>query len=207
MSLFREISNWICVLLSCLLLWDPARVAAQTEVVPSSIQLLVIEGEGAINRLGQRAAREPIVEVQDQNKRPLAGAAIVFTLPTQGPSGEFSNGSKTLTVLTDEQGRASASGLRVNSLSGKLQIHVNASFKGQTARTMITQFNMAVPGAKSGHGSGKTIAILALIGAAVAGGVIAATQRGGNNSSTGSTSGSSSSISITPGTGTVGAPR
>ncbi|HWC00661.1 MAG TPA: hypothetical protein VG672_28335 [Bryobacteraceae bacterium] len=205
MKLLKETSNWISMLLSCLLLWNPASAAVQAEGVPSSIQLLVIEGEGAINRLGERAAREPIVEVQDDNRRPLAGVAVVFTLPTQGPSGEFSNGSQTLTVLTDEQGRAVATGLRLNRSSGKLPIRVNASYKGLTARAVITQFNMAVPGMRTGHSSGKLILILGLIGAAAAGGVIAATQRGG--SSSGASQPSSTAIGITPGTGSVGAPR
>ena len=81
MRLLRKISNWICVLLCCLLLWNPARTAAQTEVIPSGIQLLVIEGEGAINRLGQRATREPIGSLLDRDNpgayRPLTNTSSV----------------------------------------------------------------------------------------------------------------------------------
>src|SRR5579885_3071831 len=130
MHRLRYTPKWMCVVLACLLWLNPA-IAAQADAPPSSIELTVLQGEGALNGLGQRATQEPVVEVRDQSKRPLSGAAVVFTLPTQGPSGEFGKGSKTLTVLTDDSGRAVASGLRVNKISGKLEIHVNASYKGQ----------------------------------------------------------------------------
>jgi hypothetical protein len=209
MRLLRNRSNWISVLLSCLLLFRPSTVVAQTETVPTSIQVAVIAGEGAINGLNERTSNKPvIIEVQDQNQHPLTGAAVVFTLPTEGPSGEFSNGSKTLTVFTDGQGRAATTGLKVNGAAGKLLIHINASYKGQSARVVVTQFNMLTPLKKSRGGSGKTIAILILVGAAVAGGVIAGTQMGGHSSSgSSSTAATSTPIGITPGTGTVGPPH
>jgi hypothetical protein len=206
MHRLRYTPKWMCVVLVCLLWLDPA-MAAQAEAQPTSLDLVVIQGEGALNGLGQRATQEPVVEVRDQDKRPLPKAVVVFTLPTEGASGEFGNGSKTLTVVADDSGRAAATGLRVNKIAGKLQIHVNASYKGQTARTMITQFNMASPAgkAKSG-GSGKLVIILALVGAAVAGGVIAGTQSGGHSSTSTSPPPSGTPIGIVAGTGTVGPP-
>ena len=208
MHRLRYTPKSMCVVLVCLLWLNPAN-AAQADAPPSSIELAVVQGEGALNGLGQRATQEPIVEVRDQNKRPLTGAVVVFTLPTQGASGEFGKSSKTLTVLTDDGGRAVATGLRVNKIPGKLEIHVNASYKGQTTRLMITQFNMAGPGgkAKGGGGSGKIVLILALVGAAAAGGVVAGTRRNGNSSSTGTPPPATNTpIGIAAGTGTVGPP-
>ena len=59
----------------------------------------------AINNIRQRVSREPVVQVEDENHKPVAGAVVVFTLPTEGATGEFGNGSKNLTVTTDAQGR------------------------------------------------------------------------------------------------------
>src|SRR6185312_5765499 len=72
---------------------------------PSSLQIVIVEGEGAINNVKQRVNREEIVQVEDENHKPIAGAAVVFFLPNQGPGGVFPNGSQTLTTITDNQGR------------------------------------------------------------------------------------------------------
>src|SRR5579859_3377872 len=85
------------------------------------LNLVVVEGDGAINNIRQRTAREPIVQVEDENHKPIAGAAVVFLLPDQGASGVFANGARTLTVTTDAQGRAVAHGFHPNGVSGKLQ--------------------------------------------------------------------------------------
>ena len=73
----------------------------------------------------------------------LAGAAVVFFLPSSGPSGSFVDGSKTLTVSADAQGRAVAAGIHRNNLSGQMQIRVTASYGGQTVSAVITQTNVA----------------------------------------------------------------
>ncbi|HEY7617165.1 MAG TPA: hypothetical protein VH744_10205 [Terriglobales bacterium] len=184
----------------------PARTAAQPpapaqQPARGTLNLVVIEGEGAVNNIRQRPGQPPIVQVEDENRQPVPAAAVVFTLPSQGPSGSFPDGSKTLVVTTDAQGRAVARGLRPNSSIGKLEIHVNASSQGRTAKTLITQFNMDVRTDRGG-GSGKVVAIVALIGAGAAAGVVA-----GLRNKNGSTSAPAvPPITITPGTGTVGAP-
>src|ERR1700758_5481129 len=81
---------------------------------PASLNIVVLEGEGATNSAHQRLAHEPVVRVVDEKEGPVVGAAVVFTLPTEGATGAFSNGSKTLTVMTDNEGRAAGKGLRIN---------------------------------------------------------------------------------------------
>jgi hypothetical protein len=196
----------LSVFLALLIVWPlPPRAAGQAPA--PKLNLVVVEGEGAINNIQLRTAREPIVQVEDENHKPVAGAVVVFTLPSQGASGTFANGARSLTMMTDNQGRAVAHGLRPNGVKGQYQIHVNASYSGQTASTVISQTNAVIAGAGAAAGaviSAKLIAILAVAGAATAGGVIYATHSGGGTSpSVTPTPGTT----ITPGTGTVGPPR
>ena len=180
---------------------------AQNQVAPM-LNLVVIEGEGAINNIRQRTAREPIVQVQDENHRPVAGAIVTFTLPSRGASGVFGNGSQTLTVTTDQQGQAVARGLRPNGIKGQVQIRVNANYNGRTANTTITQTNaiLTAAGAVAAGGvSGKLIAVLVVIGAAAAGGAAyAVTHNGGGNNTPG---GTTTATTVSAGAGSVGPPR
>ena len=133
----------------------------------------------------------------------------MFTLPTEGATGEFGNGSKTLIVTTDPAGQASAQGLRMNEMPGKTSIHITVSYKGLSARTIISQESVLPPGATAPvahkHGHGVLIAILVVVGAAAAGGAVYATQRGGGNTtSTAPPPTGPTPIGITPGTGTIG---
>jgi len=169
------------------------------------LNLVIVEGEGATNNIRQRTAREPIVQVEDENHKPVAGAAVVFLLPDQGASGTFANGSHTLTVMSDAQGHAVAHGFHPNHVEGQYNIRVSASFQGKTGTATISQTNV-MAGAAAAAGAGismKLIVILAVAGAAAAGGAIAATRGGGS----GSTSVTTTTTTITPGTGTVGAPH
>lgn len=184
----------------------PAIPGAEAQDAPGKLNLVVIDGEGAINNIKQRTAREPVVQVEDENHRPVAGAAVVFSLPSQGASGTFPGGGHSLTVMTDDQGRAVGRGLRPNNVQGQYQIHVTASKNGQTANATIAQSNALVAGAAgaaaAGGISGKLIAVIAVAAAAAAGGAIYATHSGG-----GSNNPAASMVTIAPGSGTVGPPR
>jgi hypothetical protein len=153
----------------------PALPAAQQ--TPGKLGIKILEGEGAINNTRQRTARENIVQVTDENNKPVAGAVVTFTLPSRGASGLFANGARSVTVLTNAQGQATAVGMVPNSVAGQVQIQVSASFQGQTASATITQTNAAVGAAAS---SAKTLAILGIAGGAAAG-VIAAVAGGNGN--------------------------
>jgi hypothetical protein len=172
------------------------------------MQIEVVRGEAAINNVGARSSADPVVRVSDGSGKPLAGASVVFSLPTDGPSGAFGNGEKTLIVITDARGEAAAAGLRVNSVPGRLQIHVNASLRGQSARANITQFIMAVPGKRAGGSSGKVaVILLAIAGAAAGGAAFALNNKNGGQAAAPPAAVAPVPIGITPGSGTVGPPR
>jgi hypothetical protein len=178
--MYRSLSVRIAVSVVLTLLLtvpDAIRPAfAETAVAPG-LNLVIVEGEGAINNVKQRTAREPVVQVEDENHKPVAGAAVLFTLPDGGPSGAFANGARTLKVVSDANGRAIAKGLRLNNVSGKFQIKVEASFKGTNASATISQTNATLATAATGGTTAGQIASIALaVGAAVAAVVVVATQ-------------------------------
>src|SRR5258708_17658844 len=145
------------LILTCLLL---TRLASAQDAPKLFIN--IVEGEGALNNVKQRVNREPIVQVEDENHKPIAGAAVVFFLPTSGPGGAFANGSQTLTVTTDSLGRAAATGIRPNHQTGQMQIRVTASHGGLTASAIITQMNIV--GANVGGGLSTPAKVLLLLG-------------------------------------------
>lgn len=187
--------------LIALLLVNLFSLPAKAQQAPPKLNIVIIEGEGAINNVKQRVNREPIVQVEDENHKPVAGAAVVFFLPNQGPGGVFGNGTRTLTTLTDNQGRATASGIRPNNQTGSMQIRVSASFAGQTATAVITQTNAAGAAAAAGMSLTMKMLIIGAIAGGAAAGAIVATHGGGGSANT------SGTATITPGTPTVGAPQ
>lgn len=202
----------ISAVLSILLIFQqlpgglPAAFGAQDA---PKLRITIVEGDGAINNVKQRVQREPIVQVEDENRKPVAGAAVLFFLPSQGPGGVFADGSKTFSTITDAQGRAVMRGFRPNSLQGKFEIRVTASSNGQSVSTAISQSNALGAVSTSAAGGGlsttaKLLIILGVVGAGAAGGIFAAT-RGGSSGSSGTPQ--ITPTVITPGTPTVGGPR
>lgn len=178
-------------------------LGAQT--APASLQITIIDGEDAINNIRQRTAREPIVQVEDENHKPVAGAAVTFVLPNEGPSGTFLGGTRTLSVVTDSNGRAVARGFTPNRATGRYQIRVNANYQGKTAQATINQSNVAGAGAAAATGGAMTKLIAILVAGAVGGAVVAVATHTGSGGNVPPSS--SIPIGVTPGTGVVGPPR
>jgi hypothetical protein len=135
---------------------------------PGMLQINILEGEGALNNIRARTAREPIVEVQDENHKPVAGALIFFTIRQGGAGGTF-NGSASMSLYTDANGRAVAHGFMPNYKTGKYVIEVTASVGAVTAFLLIHERNVRGVGdrlpPKHHHAVLKTTLI---VGAAVA---------------------------------------
>jgi hypothetical protein len=194
----------VSLLLCTLLALPPQTARAAQGEPPTELNIVIVEGEGAVNNLRQRVVREPIVRVEDQNHKPVAGAAVSFLLPGNGAGATFANGAKLLTVTTDANGEAAARGIRANNVSGQYQIRVTASQGKVSTTATISQSNAAIAaGAAAGAAiSAKLIIVLAIVGAAAAGGAAYAATRGGSSNST-----------VTPTTGlsagspSVGAPH
>jgi hypothetical protein len=196
-----------CVSAVCLLLVNlsTASVWAQDPPqAPPKLEIVVVEGEGAINNTKDQNFHEPVVQVLDDSQKPIAGAAVVFFLPTTGPGGTFFDGTRSLTVTTDAQGRATVRGIRFNHLPGQMKIRVTASAGGQTATAIITQTNLSGGGGPPVMSKTVKILLIVVLAAGAVTGAILATRGGSSSSSGGSPA--TPPITITAGTPTVGAP-
>ena len=104
------------------------------------LQIKVIDGEAAVHPPGVRVAHPITVEVTDETGRPVAGAAVSFQLPPDGPSGLFSNGLRTDLVLTDAAGRAAIHSVQLNRTGGPFRIRITAVKEQARAGLISTQY-------------------------------------------------------------------
>jgi hypothetical protein len=193
---------------------QPGTLAEQA-TAESGLHIQIIEGDRGINIIKRKTAVAPVVEVRDRNNLPVAGAVVTFTAPNDGPSIIFLNGSRSISVVAEANGRATTVGMKpVN--EGKLQIGVSATADSQTATATISMTNVMTAAAAAGVAGGGTVAsasavsggglsagmiglIVGVAAAAAVGIGVGLTHHGSSSSSTTAT--------IGVGTGTVGAPH
>ena len=124
------------LLTRALVLAFPCMAMAQIAV----LQIRVLEGEGAVHPAGAHIARPLVAQVTDENGRPVAGAAVSFQLPAEGPSGVFSNGLRTDLVLTDANGRAAIRSVQLNGTGGAFRIRITAVKEQARAGVVAVQY-------------------------------------------------------------------
>jgi hypothetical protein len=173
----------------------PLAIAAD----PDGVSIRIVEGQGAINNVRSHTARAPVIEVRDQQNRPVPGASVTFQTPFTGPGAAFGS-ERVLVTQTDSEGRAIGRGLVPNSVPGPFEIHVTASFDSKVASSTIRQIN-ASP-SESRHS--KKLVWIALAAGATAGGVMAATH--GHGSAAGVPA-QVPSISLVAGSSSFGPPQ
>ncbi len=105
-----------------------------------TLDITVLEGEGAENVAGKKVSVRPLVQVRDESNKPLEGAVVTFLAPADGASVVFSNGLRTVTVMTDAEGHARAPNMRAVD-SGSFRLQVSASFRGEMVSTSVSQTN------------------------------------------------------------------
>jgi hypothetical protein len=178
------------------------------QVAGAKLLITVVDGEAAVNDIKARTAREPVVEVTDENHKPIAGAAVTFFAPSTGPGGTFA-GQQSLTVLSDSAGRAVGRGFAPNNTVGQFRIEVTATYGNDVAKATILQSNF-LPSASAGASAGaaaahvglastKLIVIFAAVAAAGTAGLVYGVTHSGNNAPTATIS--------SPGSVSVGAPH
>jgi hypothetical protein len=206
----RRLLSLILVFATVFAVGPTAPLFAQAAAgAPMMLHITILEGEDSLNNIRERTAREPIVQVEDENHKPVAGALILFSIQNSGPgAGASFNGASTLSVTTGADGRAVAHGLTPNATAGSYTIAVTATLGALTATAVIHQSNVA--GGSGGGAAAPTAATAGkaartglhfskrvwitgatVVATAVVVGVVIATR-------------GPSATTITPGTGTVG---
>jgi hypothetical protein len=204
-TILQPIAIGLCVL--------AAAPGGAQQPMPSRLEIVILRGDGETGNIRRRATVDPAVRVADENGRPVANAMVVFTLPTEGASGDFS-GQRTVVVATNDQGEAEAKPLKFNAVPGKVPVHVNASYRGLTARVILTQVTVVPQGEKAGsdraRGHGVLIGVLLAVGAGAGAGVALAMRQSKDQQQGGAPAGGVTpppAIGITPGTGTIAGGR
>ncbi len=184
----------------------PAQPLAQLPV-EQSLKVLVLAGNGEMNDLERRVMAPLVIQVLDQNDRPMEGAEVVFRFPLNGPSATFPGGKSSLTVRTNGNGQAPALNWMANGQVGTFQVHVNASYGNQVGEVTFPMSNVTRV-ADEQKNAKKHASLwshrwfkIAVIGgaAAVIGIVVLLATRGGSKSGI--------PVTINPGTPNVGAPH
>jgi hypothetical protein len=185
---------------------NPASAAPAPLPVEQSLKIRVLAGENEMNDLERRVMAPLVVQVVDRDERPVETAEVVFRFPITGPGAAFPGGRTSITVRTNTDGQAAALNWMANGQVGKFQVHVTASYGNRVGETTLSMTNVprVVEEARKSKAKGwwsHTWVKVAVIGggaAVVAIAVILAT-RGGSKSS-------GSTVTINPGSPTVGAP-
>ena len=120
-----------------------ALLAQQPNPAPAGaggLKILVLEGQGGVNNLRAPMAMNLLVEVRDENDRPVEGATVSFQMPFMGPSGGFEGGVRNKDATTNVQGQAAVS-YTPNMEPGRFTVQVKAMQGGRTGMTTIMQQN------------------------------------------------------------------
>ncbi len=174
----------------------------------------MLAGREEVNDIQRKVMAPLVVEILDQNDRPVEGAEVIFRFPLEGPSAIFAGGRTSLSVRTNGQGEAAATNWMANSQTGRFQVHVNASYGNQVGQTTFSMSNatkvnrsnasvLGPGGEKHGGWFSPTWVKIAVAagGAALVAGIILATRGGGSSKSSGAT------VTISPGAPSIGGPH
>lgn len=175
------------------------------------LKVIALAGKGEANDIERHVMAPLVVEVLDQDDRPVEGAEVVFRFPLNGPSATFPDAKASRTVHTNGQGQAAAMNWTANNQVGNFEVHVTATYGNQVGEIDVPMSNanrVVVENSKAkAKGTGwwsPTWVKAAIIGGAVAiaAGVFLATRGGGSKSS--GTAGTT--VTIAPGSPSIGAP-
>jgi hypothetical protein len=209
---YQLVNRWLTQFL-VLLLALPSTVAAQSQapavpegVAPTtqSLKIVPLAGNGEMNDLQHKIMAPLVIQVLDQESRPVDGADVTFRFPLTGPGVIFPDQKNSTTTRTNADGQAAAAGWTANSVPGRFQIQVTASRGAEfgTAILSMTNVTTITEDGKKKHKSlwsSKWTKIAVIAGAAaVLAVVILVTRDNGNSSS------KTVTITAVPGFPTIG---
>jgi hypothetical protein len=207
-----KVRGWVALICAAGLI-SPPGLSAQTvpgqEVAPAaipmtqSLKIIVLAGQQGQNDLEHHVMSPLAFQVLDQNDFPVEGADVVLRFPLAGASASFDRQQSAHTFKTDATGQARATGWQANNQFGNFQVQVTATYRTQMGQATVSMSNVSKIVERKDKGrhwwSSRTgkIVIIAVVAGGVVAGVLLAT-RGGSSGTT---------VTISPGAPTLGAPR
>ena len=184
----------------------PAQPGAQLPV-EQSLKIRVLAGNDEMNDLERRVMAPLVVQVVDQNERPIESAEVVFRFPISGPGATFTGGKSSVVVRTNGTGQAAATNWMANGQVGTFQVHVNASYGNQVGEATVSMTNVTRVVAEAKKSTARGWWSHRWVKVAVIGGAALAVGLGVYFGTRGSSKGSGSTVTINPGSPGVGAPN
>jgi hypothetical protein len=182
----------------------PRQAPANAPPLAGGLKIAVLEGQNGVNNIRMPMSVDLVVEVRDENDRPVEGATVNFQMPLMGPSGGFEGGVRNKETASNVQGQAAVS-YTPNEELGRFTVQVKAMQGGRTGMTTIMQQNANTSEASQTKGwfSRHKKIVIATAVVAVGVGLAVGLTRGGSKS--GSSGGSG--LTISPGVPTVAGPQ
>jgi hypothetical protein len=132
-----------------------------------AFSISVMDGQGAWNNVQASSAHEPVIQVRDRNRKPVAGAYVEFDTPSSGAGVLFANGATHFSSTTNSEGIATAADMRNNGVAGVFLIYVHVSYEGQSVgETTVRQTN-GTRKVASLSGNSQDAAISSAVGASL----------------------------------------
>jgi hypothetical protein len=168
------------------------------------LRVVPLAGSGGVNDLERKIMSPLVVQVLDQESRPIEGAQVVFRFPLNGPSATFPNQQTSQATRSNADGQAAATGWMANNRAGTFQVQVTATRGNEIGQASISMTNatriLDENRGKTKHWwSSKTAKILLIAGVA---GTVAAVVLVTRNSGSGVRT-----VTASPGAPTIGAPQ
>ncbi len=181
--------------------------AQEEPKVPSKYKLTVVEDASKFRR-GQkgRVSSQAVVKVTDENDKPVAGVAVLFSIQQVGTPATFTAGTSTSLVTTNAAGLASSGSFTAAS-GTSFTINATASVPGGAISAAVPVTTAAVAAA-AGISAAAVAGIIVGVAAAAVGAGVAVTRAGGDSGSGPAVpSGPRGTISLGAGGVTFGPPR
>jgi len=160
---------------------NPPQAAA-----PQKYKLSIIEDASTVKRVkGGRVSSQVVVQVTDENNRPMPAIAVIFTIPQGSGGATFTTGGLTASATTTTNGMATGSFTATNSSTFSMSVTASTPSGSVTVSVPVNiPSALAAAGAAAGAGAGAShtgliIGVLAGVGAA--GAVAAKVLTGGKN--------------------------
>ena len=107
-----------------------------------NLNIIPLAGNRENNDLERRVMAPLVVQVLDQDLRPVEGAGVVFRFPSSGPGATFANQENSMTFRTNADGQVAAVGWVANGQAGTFQVKVSATRGNEAGEATISMTNV-----------------------------------------------------------------